>query len=209
MGEGLKSYADSLAKIVRNNHHYLTKAIDDFQEKCRMVTLERNIPRDVVVEIRRAYKEILNKLRETKAIQQVLQGKCRQFYRRDPIRDKQITEFGFIAKNGYSKFQYTLMQVEAKNKLALEETTVSKKSAESNPPMDSAQGEPGGEVHLKPGAEEESEATEVLTDSSRGGTIDGPVEDSFLYGDCFDTFTADHPSENAIKLLTKELMLLL
>ena len=118
MGEGIKHYADSLAKIIANNHSYLTKAIDDLQEKSRMVALERTVPRDIVLDIRKAYKEIRNKVTETKAIQQVLQGKYRHYYRRDPVRDRQVMEFGFIAKNCYSKFEYILMQVEAKNTLS-------------------------------------------------------------------------------------------
>jgi hypothetical protein len=33
------------------------------------------------------------------------------------VRDKEIMEFGFIAKNFYSKFEYTMMQIEAIKKL--------------------------------------------------------------------------------------------
>ena len=33
------------------------------------------------------------------------------------MRDKEIMEFGFIAKNCYSKFEYTLMQIEAMKRL--------------------------------------------------------------------------------------------
>lgn len=43
------------------------------------------------------------------------------YYRRDSIRDKEIMEFGFIAKNGYSKFEFTLKEIEAKKKLKKKE----------------------------------------------------------------------------------------
>ena len=84
---------------------------------CTKITPERDIPHGIILDIREAYKEIQNRLSEVKAIHQLLQGKYRQYHRRDPVRDKAFTEFGFIAKNSYSKFEYTLMQVEAQKKL--------------------------------------------------------------------------------------------
>jgi hypothetical protein len=63
------------------------------------------------------YKEIRNRLTEIKAVEQLLQGKYRQHYRRDSVRDKEIMEFGFIAKNCYSKFEYTMVQIEALKRL--------------------------------------------------------------------------------------------
>jgi hypothetical protein len=56
-------------------------------------------------------------LTEIKAIQQLLQGKYRQYYRRNILRDREIMEFGFMAKYCSSKFEYTLMQIEAMKKL--------------------------------------------------------------------------------------------
>jgi len=208
MGEGLKHYADSLAKIIGNNHSYLTKALGDLQEKCRMVAFERNIPRDIVVDIRKAYEEIRNKLKETKAIQQVLQGKYRHYYRRDSVRDKQVTEFGFIAKNCYSKFEYTLMQVEAKNNISKKGTILSKETAEPNQSIISIQGESGCEVHLKPDVEE-AEPTEVVTPCSQGRVINGPIQDLFPYKDRSDIFTPENASKKAMELLTEELTLFL
>ena len=78
---------------------------------------ERNVPAEIIVDIREMYKEIRNRLTEIKAIEQLLQGKYRQYYHRDSLRDKEIMEFGFIAKNCYSKFEYTLMQIEAIKRL--------------------------------------------------------------------------------------------
>jgi hypothetical protein len=112
----VQRYADSLAKTIQSNHHYLKETVKDFQEMCLLVTPERNVPPEIVLDIRELYKEIRNRLTEIKAIEQVLQGKYRMYYRRDSVRDKELLEFGFIAKNCYSKFEYTMMQREAQKK---------------------------------------------------------------------------------------------
>jgi hypothetical protein len=114
--DSLQRYADSLEKTIRSNHHYLKEAIKDLQGMCQMVTPERNVPPEIILDIREAYKEIRTRLTEIKAIEQVLQGKYRQYYRRDPLRSKDILEFGFVCKNCYSKFEYTIMQKEAQKK---------------------------------------------------------------------------------------------
>ena len=80
---------------------------------CRVVSPEKHIPAGIAVDIREMYKEIRNRLTEIKAIEQLLQGKYRQYYRRDSVRDKELMEFGFISKNCYSKFEHTLVQIEA------------------------------------------------------------------------------------------------
>ncbi len=113
----VQRYAESLQRTIQNNYRYLKETVDDFQDMCRMVSPERNVPREIIVDIREIYKEIRNRLTEIKAIEQLLQGKYRQFYKRDSMRDKEIMEFGFIAKNCYSKFEYTLMQMEAMKRL--------------------------------------------------------------------------------------------
>ena len=82
-----------------------------------MVTPDRNLPHDVVVEIRKGYKEIQDQLTKIKGIQQLLEGKYRKYYRRSPQRDREIMEFGTLAKNSYLKFEYTLKEAEAKRKL--------------------------------------------------------------------------------------------
>jgi len=113
----VQRYAESLERTIQNNFHYLKKTIEDFQEMCRMVTPEKSIPAGILVDIREMYKEIRNRLIEMKAIEQLLQGKYRQHYHRNPIRDKEIMELGFITKNCYSKFEYTLMQIKALKRL--------------------------------------------------------------------------------------------
>ena len=114
-------YAESLERTIQNNYHYLKETIDDFQEMCRMVTPERNVPQGIVVDIREIYKEIQNRLTEIKAVQQLLHGKYRQYYHRDSLRDREIMEIGFIAKNYYSKFEHILMQKQAQEKAEVRE----------------------------------------------------------------------------------------
>jgi hypothetical protein len=103
-------YAESLEKVLQKNHHDLKRAIEDFQEKCRAIAPERDSSPKMIVDIREAYKEIQARLAETKAVQQLLQGKYEQYYHRDPLRDKEFMEFGSIARNCYSKFESTLME---------------------------------------------------------------------------------------------------
>jgi hypothetical protein len=113
----VQRYAGSLERTVQNNYHYLKETIEDFQGLCRLVTPERNVPPEIIIDIREMYKEIRSRLTEIKAIQQLLQGKYRQYYHRDALCDKEIMEFGFIVKNCYSKFEYTLMQKHAQEKV--------------------------------------------------------------------------------------------
>ncbi len=113
----VQRYVKSLERTIQNNHHYLKETMEEFQDMCRMVTPERHVPTGIFIDIREMYKEIRNRLTEIKAIQQLLQGKYRQYYRRDSLRDKEIMEFGFIAKNCYSKFEYTVIQIGAMKRL--------------------------------------------------------------------------------------------
>src|SRR3972149_7709602 len=106
-------YVKSLERTIQNSYHYLKESIKDFQELCRVVSPEKHVPAGIAVDIRELYKEIRDRLTEIKAIEQLLQGKYRQYYRRDSVRDKEILEFGFIAKNCYSKFEHTMVQIEA------------------------------------------------------------------------------------------------
>jgi hypothetical protein len=117
-------YAKSLEATIESNYHYLKEKVKDFQEMCLLVTPERkNVPPDVILDIREMYKEIRSRLTEIKAIEQLLQGKYRQFYHRDPLRAKEVLEFGFIVKNCYSKFEFTMIQREVQ-KIAREKGAV-------------------------------------------------------------------------------------
>jgi hypothetical protein len=117
MDDRVQRYVKSLERTIQNDHHYLKEAIEEFQDLCRMVTPERNVPTGILIDIREMYKEIRNRLTEIKAIEQLLHGKYRQYYRRNSLRDKEIMEFGFVAKNCYSKFEYTIMQIGAMKRL--------------------------------------------------------------------------------------------
>lgn len=109
----LQRYAESLQRTIEHNFNYLKEAVENFKGLCQIVTPEKRVPQDVIIDIRELYKEIRDRLAEIKAIQQVLQGKYRQYYRRDSIRDKSILEFGFLVKNLYSKVEYILLQKQA------------------------------------------------------------------------------------------------
>ena len=113
----VQRYVKSLERTIQNNYHQLKKSIEDFQEMCRIVSPEKHIPAGIAVDIREMYKEIRNRLKEIKAIEQLLQGKYRQYYHRDSLLDKEIMEIGFIAKNCYTKFEYTMIQIESIKRL--------------------------------------------------------------------------------------------
>ena len=115
-----QKYALSLGKTIQGHYHYLKTAVKDFQEKCLRVAPGRSVPPDIINQIRESYKGIRDRLTEVKSIQQLLQTKYRQFYHRDPIRDKEFVEFEFISKNTYSKFEFTLKEIEAKKKMERE-----------------------------------------------------------------------------------------
>jgi len=113
-------YTLSLVKTIEGHYHYLKTAVKDFQEKCLRVNPGRSVPPDIINQIRESYKGIRDRLVEVKSIQQLLQTKYRQYYHRDPIRDKEIVEFEFVSKNTYSKFEFTLKEIEAKKKMERE-----------------------------------------------------------------------------------------
>jgi len=113
-------YALSLQKTIQNHFLELKKTVEEFKEKCLRVAPGRNVPPDIINEIRQSFKGIRDRLTEIKSIQQLLQTKYRQFYHRDPIRDKEITEFEFLSKNAYSKVEFTLKEMEAKKKMERE-----------------------------------------------------------------------------------------
>src|SRR4030042_6618990 len=113
----VQRYVKGLERTIQNNHHYLKESIEDFQEMCRMVGPEKHIPAGIAIDIRELHKEILSRLKEIKASEQLLQGKYRQYYHRDSLMDKEILEFGFVVKNCYSKFEYTMVQIETMKRL--------------------------------------------------------------------------------------------
>jgi len=99
--------------------------MDLFQELCRKVSPERIVPMAMIADIRQTYKEIQDQLTKIKGGIQLLEGKYRQYYRRDALRDREIMKFAFLAKSLYSKFECTLQENEAK-----------RRSKESKAPID-------------------------------------------------------------------------
>jgi len=82
-----------------------------------MITAERNVPIDIITETRQTYKKIQDQLTKISIAIQLLEGKYRQYYRRDYQREREIMEIAFLAKSLYLKFEYTLQEIEAKRKL--------------------------------------------------------------------------------------------
>jgi hypothetical protein len=102
---------------MENARFDLREAIDQFQELCLMITAERNVPIDIITETRQTYKKIQDQLTKISGARQLLEGKYRQYYRRDYQREKEIMEIVFLAKSLYLTFESTLQEIEAKRKL--------------------------------------------------------------------------------------------
>jgi hypothetical protein len=112
-----QGYVASLEQIMKNAHFDLGEAMDQFQGLCLMITPERIIPMGIITDIRQTYKQIQDQLTKIMGVKQLLEGKYRQYYHRDSRREREITEFAFLAKSLYAKFEYTLQEIEAKRKL--------------------------------------------------------------------------------------------
>lgn len=119
--DGSQGYAAGLEQILKSSYLSLKDAVAHLQDMCQMVTPERNLPHDIIADIRKTYREIQDQLTKIKGVQQLLGGKYRSYYHRNPLRDREITEFGFLAKHYYLKFEYVLKEVEAKRRLREQE----------------------------------------------------------------------------------------
>jgi hypothetical protein len=108
----LQRYAESLERVIQNNHNFLKGIMNEFEEKCMLVTSVKTVPPRIVIEIPETYREIQNRLNEIKAIQQLLRAKYFLYARKDPRREKEITDLGFTAKGAFSKFEHTVKQIE-------------------------------------------------------------------------------------------------
>ena len=109
--------AAGLERIMENTCLDLRAAMDQFQGLCLMVTSERNVPTEIIIDIRQAYKQIQAQLTKINGARQLLEGKYRQYYHRDSKREREITEIAFFAKSLYLSFEYTLQEIETKSKL--------------------------------------------------------------------------------------------
>jgi len=115
--ERFQGYVASLEQIMKNTHFDLGEAMDQFHGLCLRVTPERIVPVGIITDIRQTYKEIQDQLTKIRGVNQLLESKYRQYYRRDSQRDREIIEFAFLAKSLYSKFEYILQEIEAKRSL--------------------------------------------------------------------------------------------
>ena len=105
--------AAGLERIMENTRFDLREAMDQFQELCLMITAERDVPIDTITETRQTYKKIQDQLTKISGARQLLEGKYRQYYRRDYQREKEIMQIAFLAKSLYLTFE----EIEAKRKL--------------------------------------------------------------------------------------------
>jgi hypothetical protein len=71
----------------------------------------------IVLDILGAKDDIFCRLTEISVARQLLEGKYRQYYHRDSRREREVTEIVFLAKSLYLTFEYTLQEIEAKDKL--------------------------------------------------------------------------------------------
>jgi hypothetical protein len=112
-----QGYVASLETIMANAHFDLRAAMDQFQGLCFIITPERDVPVNITADIRQTYKQIQDQLAKIRGVKQILEGKYRRYYRRDAQRERELMEFAFLARSLYSKFEYTLQEIEAKRRL--------------------------------------------------------------------------------------------
>src|SRR4030042_5535747 len=112
-----QGYVASLEQIMKNTHFDLREAMDQFHELCMRVTPERIVPVGIITDIRQTYKEIQDQLTKIRGVNQLLEGKYRQYYHRDSKSEREIMEFEFLAKSVYWKLEYTFQEIETKRRL--------------------------------------------------------------------------------------------
>jgi len=112
-----RGMAAGLERIVEATCLDLKEAVDQFQELCLILTSERDVPAEIITDIRQTYKKIQDQLTKISGAKQLLEGKYRQYYHRDSQREREIMEFSSLAKSLYLKFEYALQETEAKKKL--------------------------------------------------------------------------------------------
>jgi hypothetical protein len=113
----LQGYAASLERTMGTMHSDLGEAMYELQKLCPLITPEKNGPMEIVTDIRLTYKRVQDQLTKIRGVKQVLEGKYRQYYHRNSLREREILEFTFLAKSLYSKFESTLKEIEAKRGL--------------------------------------------------------------------------------------------
>ncbi len=129
--EKVQRYVASLEQVIRNAHLDLRETMTQFQGFSQRVTMEDAVPSGIITDIRRTYKGILDQLTKIRGVHQLLESRYKQYYRRDSLREREIAEFAFLARNMYARFESMLQEAEAKKKLRDQEeaSDVSKQSA--------------------------------------------------------------------------------
>jgi hypothetical protein len=92
-----------------------------FQEYSQRLTGDQAVASGMVTDIRKIYVGINDQLTKIRGINQLLESRYRQYYRRDPIRDREILEFGALSKKLYTRFETLLQEMETKGKIAEKE----------------------------------------------------------------------------------------
>jgi hypothetical protein len=115
--EKVQRYVANLEQIVKGTCVDLRETMILFQGYSQWFTAERTIPPGIIAHIRQTYKGIHEQLTKIKGINQLLETRYRPYYRRDSLRDREIAEYGFMARNLYTKFESMLQALEAKRVL--------------------------------------------------------------------------------------------
>ncbi len=119
--ESVQRYVASLEQVVRSTHLDLRGTMVQFQEYSQRLATDQAVPSGMVTDIRKIYVGINDQLTKIRGINQLLEGRYRQYYRRDHIRDRELLEFGALSKKLYTRFEALLQEIEAKGKLAEKE----------------------------------------------------------------------------------------
>jgi hypothetical protein len=117
----VQRYVTSLEQVVRSAHLDLRETMIQFQEYSQRLDMERAVPAGIITDIRKIYMGIHDQLTKIKGINQLLENRYRQYYRRDHVRDREISEFGVLSKKLYTRFESMLQEIEAKGKLTEKE----------------------------------------------------------------------------------------
>jgi len=119
--EAVQRYVASLEQVVRSAHLDLRGTMVQFQEYSQRLTGDQAVASGMVTDIRKIYVGINDQLTKIRGINQLLESRYRQYYRRDPIRDREILEFGALSKKLYTRFETLLQEMETKGKIAEKE----------------------------------------------------------------------------------------
>ena len=111
--ENIQRYVASLEQVVRRTHLDLRWTVIQFQEYSQRISTDRAVPSGMITDVRNIYMGINEHVTKIKGINQLLENKYRKYYRRDPVRDREILEYGALSKKLYTRFETLLQEIEA------------------------------------------------------------------------------------------------